>query len=264
MSETPNVYVLNLNRHPDRLEEMQKQLNSLGVNWERIEAVDALEASEEELDKYIDAFGPISRMGSGARACTVGHFKIWEKFLDTGKPIAFILEDDVKISHHFSMFIDEASKLADDVDILNFNRQNSRRAQKKLVVSKIGSVDGAYFAALRLLGPHYGTAGYMITRATALHLVNTIKRTNVPIDHLLFNPNVSSFSRTSRIYQTFPAMVEPDTANFQTSIQREVIHGSGNWRNKLTRGYYETNRIPAIMLQLLLNRAAIRVLTFRK
>lgn len=47
-----------------------------------------------------------------------------------GKPVAFILEDDIKVSRHFFAFIEEASRLVDDVDVLNFNRQNSRRAQK--------------------------------------------------------------------------------------------------------------------------------------
>jgi glycosyl transferase family 25 len=130
MSETPKIYILNLNMHPARLEAMQNHLNGLDLEWERVEAIDALETSEDELNKYTDSAGPIQRMGSGARACTVGHFKIWERFLDMGKPAAFILEDDIKVSRHFFAFIEEASRLVDDVDVLNFNRQNSRRAQK--------------------------------------------------------------------------------------------------------------------------------------
>ena len=259
MSKISKVYFLNLERHPDRLGNMQNQLNNLGLEADRVEAIDALKADEAELGKYVDVVGPIPRMGPGARACTAGHFKIWKKFLDTGAPVAFILEDDIIISRHFPAFIDEASKLADDVDILNFNRQEL----KKMVVSKIGAIQGISFAAMRLLGPHYGTAGYMITRATAEHLINNIKRTNIPIDHLLFNPNVSSFNRFSRIYQAFPAVTEPDKVRFQTSIQGQVVHGSSKWRNKLTRGYYEINRIPAILLQVLLNRAEIKVLNFK-
>lgn len=263
MTKMSKVYFLNLRRHPKRLANMINQLRNLELEAERVEAIDALKADEAELYKYVDVVGPIPRMGPGARACTAGHFKIWEKFLDTGAPVAFILEDDIIISRHFPAFIDEASKLADDVDILNFNRQNSKKELKKLVVSKIGTIQGTSFSAMRLLGPHYGTAGYMITRATAEHLVNNIKRTNIPIDHLLFNPNVSSFNRFFRIYQAFPAVTKPDKVQFQTSIQRQVVHGSSKWRNKLTRGYYEINRMPAIVLQVLLNRAEIKVLSFK-
>ncbi len=123
MTKPPRVYVLNLNRHADRLASVQGQLDSLGVSWERFEAIDALDAREEDLGKYIEAHGPIPRMGRGARACTAGHFKIWKKFLETGEAVAFILEDDVAISRHFPAFIVEASKFAGDVDILNFNSQ---------------------------------------------------------------------------------------------------------------------------------------------
>ncbi len=212
--------------------------------------------------EFTDAAGPIPRMGAGARACTVGHFKIWKKFLETDASVAFILEDDVRISEGFPAFVKAAASYSNEVDILNFNRQNSKREQKKLVVSKINPLIDDVFEGKQLLGPHYGTAGYMITRSAAERLCYQIKRTNVPIDHLLFNPNVSGFNRSSRIYQAFPATVEPDVEKFQTSIQEEVIPTSLHWRKKLSRAYYETNRIPSILVQYILGRAMVQILDF--
>jgi len=263
MPESARIYYLNLDRHPDRRANMDKQFSNLGLDAERVAAIDAETASEAELNNYVDAAGPIPRMGAGARACTVGHFLIWEKFLKTDAKVAFILEDDAKVSSAFAEFVDEAVKISDEVEILNFNRQNSKGDTKKLVVAKAGVLQTPVFDAMRLLGPHYGTAGYMITRATAQRLVHQIKRTNIPIDHLLFNPNVSNFNRSSRIYQSFPAMVEPDIARFATSIQSEAVPNSVHWRKKLSRAYYETNRIPFLLLQMALNRAAVRNLYFQ-
>ncbi|WP_287018327.1 glycosyltransferase family 25 protein [Cycloclasticus sp.] len=262
MKTGPHIYVLNLDRHKARLENMRHQLEILGLAWERIAAVDAQQASEEELKEYTDATGPIPRMGAGARACTVGHFKIWKTFLETDAPVAFILEDDVRISERFSDFVEAAPSYSNEVDILNFNRQNSKREQKKLVVSKINPLIDSTFEGKQLLGPHYGTAGYMITRSTAERLCHRIKRTNVPIDHLLFNPNVSTFNRSSRIYQAFPAIVEPDVEKFQTSIQKENIPTSTHWWKKLARLYYETNRIPSMLTHYILGRAEIQILDF--
>ena len=264
MNTVPDIYFLNLDRHENRFENMRDQLNNLGLSWERIAAVDALQATEEELEQYTDAAGPIPRMGAGARACTAGHFIIWNEFLETDAPVAFILEDDVRISDTFPDFLKMAATYAADVDILNFNRQDSKRDQKKLIVSKIAPLKNDTFEAKRLLGPHYGTAGYMITRSAAERLLHQIRRTNIPIDHLLFNPNVSGLNRSSRIYQAFPAMVEPDTDMFQTSIQAEVIPTSVHWRKKLSRAYYETNRIPSILGQYLLGRAEVQILNFRE
>jgi glycosyl transferase family 25 len=262
VNTAPDVYFLNLDRHKNRFENLRHQLDNLGLTWERIAAVDAQQASEEELEKYTDATGPIPRMGAGARACTVGHFKIWKKFLETDATVAFVLEDDVKISERFPAFVESAASYSNEVDILNFNRQNSKREQKKLVVSKINPLIGDVFEGKQLLGPHYGTAGYMITRSAAERLCNQIKRTNVPIDHLLFNPNVSDFNKSSLIYQAFPAMVEPDVEKFQTSIQEESVPTSTHWRKKLSRAYFETNRIPFLLGQYVLRRAAVQILDF--
>lgn len=262
MSETPKVYFLNLNRHPDRLEAMQIQLNRLGIKSERVEAIDALEASEEELFRYIDPTGPIPRMGAGARACTAGHFKIWEEFLGSGKSVAFILEDDARISSKFKDFMLDAVGLADNLDILNFNLQAPRHKEKKLFVAKRSSYQREIFSADRLLGPHFGTAGYMITRKTAHRLIKEIKRTNVPIDHLLFNPNVSEFCRKSRIYQTFPALVKPSPEIFATSIQSENIPNARSWPNRLKRGYYEINQAPRLFAGLVLGQVKVKTLEF--
>mgnify|MGYP002640257134 CR=1 FL=1 len=262
MNTGPDIYLLNLDRHKTRLENLRTQLDDLGLTWERVVAVDAKDASEEELAKYTDPTGPIPRMGAGARACTAGHFKIWERFLETNARVAFILEDDVRVSKKLAAFVKTAPAYANEVDILNFNRQKSRRTQKKLVVSKVAPITSDVFTGRRLLGPHYGTAGYMITRSAAERLCYHIGRTNVPIDHLLFNPNVSSFNTSSRIYQAFPAMVEPDVKKFQTSIQGEHIPASVHWRKRLSRGYYETNRIPSMLGQYLLGRAEVKTLRF--
>ena len=259
----PDIYFLNLDRHKDRFENLRNQLENLDLTWERIAAVDARQASEEELAEYTDPTGPIPRMGGGTRACTAGHFKIWKKFLETRAPVAFILEDDVRISKGFADFVKMATGYADEVDVLNFNRQNSKRDKKKLFVSKIAPLSNDIFIGKRLLGVHYGTAGYMVTRKAAERLCNQIKRTNVPVDHLLFNPNVSSFSRSAHIYQSFPAMVEPDVETFETSIQNEVVPASVGWYKKILRAYYETNRVPSIITQLLLGRAQVKTLNFK-
>lgn len=262
METSPDVYFLNLDRHKKRLDNMAAQLNGIGLTWERVAAIDAQQANEEELDEYVDAVGPIPRMGAAARAVTAGHFIIWKKFLETDAPIAFVLEDDVRISESFPQFVKVVAGYSNDVDIFNFNRQDSKRANKKLAVSKIDPLFNDVFEGRPLIGMDCGTSGYMITRSAAERLCHQIRRTNAPIDHLLFNPNVSSISRSVRIYQAFPAVVGPDVEKFQTSIQNEAIPTSTQWHKKLLRAYCVTNRLPSMLLQCLLGRAKIQILDF--
>lgn len=256
------TYVLNLDRHPERLAEIGRQLDAQDIDWQRFSAIDSLSAQTEVLDQFTDDKGPIPRMGAGARACTVGHFLMWKEFLTTGVRVAFILEDDARISSKFKAFMSEAVNLADNLDILNFNRQSPRHKEKKLFVAKRSSYQRDLFTADRLLGPHFGTAGYMITRETAIHLIEDITRTNVPIDHLLFNPNVSEFCRKSRIYQTFPAMVKPSPEIFATSIQKEKVPNARSWPNRLRRGYYEVNQAPRLFAGLVAGQVKVKTLEF--
>jgi len=262
MKEKPVIYLLNLDRHKNRLKNAQKQLEQQNLSFERFAAIDARDAGEDILSEFTDKTGPIPRMGAGARACTVGHFNMWKQFLKTDARNAFILEDDIRISNSFAEFLVMATECSKDVDILNFNRQDSKRTLKKLVVSKKNNLTKTGFIAQSLLGPHYGTAGYMITRAAAEFLCYQVKRTNIPIDHLLFNPNVSKFNRSWRIYQTFPAFVEPDVAQFQTSIQKETVVASGRIGKRLLRAYYEINRVPFLATQILFGQAEIKPLRF--
>jgi len=262
MPPNPPIYVLNLSRHTKRLESMRTQLKKQNLNWERFPAIDANYASEKELFEFTDPKGPIPRMGAGARACTCGHFKIWLHFLSTNAPVAFILEDDAILSKEFSNFITESERHVSQIEILNFNRQNSKGLHKKLVVSKKNVLSTSIFTAQKLLAPHYGTAGYMITRNAASILINNIKRTNMPIDHLLFNPNISKFSKNFNVYQSFPAFSEPNIQTFNTSIQDEMIPESFSLLNKIKRSYHEIRQVPLLIFQLLIKIAEIKILQF--
>lgn len=256
------TYVLNLDRHPERLAEIGRQLNAQNIDWQRFSAIDASSAPKKCLDQFTDATGPIPRMGAGARACTAGHFLIWKDFLSSGAQVAFILEDDARISSKFGAFMSESVSLADELDILNFNCQAKRHKEKRLLVARRSAYQLKLFTAERLLGLHFGTAGYMITRKTALHLIEDIARTNIPIDHLLFNPNVSEFCRKSRIFQAFPAFVRPTPETFATSIQKEKVPGARSWPNRLKRGYYEVNQAPRLIAGLVFRKVTIRALDF--
>jgi len=264
LGETPKIYVLNLDRHPDRLANIQRQMDHFGLAFIRFPAIDAKIADPQELDEYVDRKGPIPRMGASARAVTAGHFRIWKAFLETDAPVAFILEDDVRISESFPDFLRGATQFAKRVDILNFNRQDSTGLEKKLILAKKNQIKTDTFVGKKLLSLHFGAAGYMVSRTAAQNLCAEVQRTDVPIDHLLFNPNVSKYARGAKVYQSFPAFVEPDKDRFETSIQDEYIPESTSLRNKLFRAYYEVRGVPSIAAKLLTGRAEIQVLKYHE
>src|SRR5882757_102341 len=92
------VYIVNLARRPDRLERLGGRLDALGIAWQRVEALDAQQASEAELDAVISATGPLGRLGNADRACTVSHMRAWSALLATDAPFGLVLEDDIYLT----------------------------------------------------------------------------------------------------------------------------------------------------------------------
>jgi glycosyl transferase family 25 len=241
-----STYVLNLDRHPDRLARMAEQLDAQGIAWARFAAVDASKVSEEVFDTLVAPTGPIPRMTRGARACTAGHIAILKVFLAEGSDYALVLEDDAVLAE--TLGNDLVALLATGAfDLLNLNRQTPRRGSKRLVVRRRSALTMDQFSVHDLVGIHYGTAGYLISRAAAQVVLDLYPRPNLPIDHILFNPNVSRLFGRIRIQQLFPALVRP-REGLVSSIQTEPVAEAGRYRNKLQRARTEIAVAPRLLL----------------
>jgi GR25 family glycosyltransferase involved in LPS biosynthesis len=78
------IYLINLDRHPERLAHMRKQLN--GVPFERISAVDG--SKDPTTTKGLSRF---------ELACLESHKLAWRQFLNCPEGCACFLEDDLHI-----------------------------------------------------------------------------------------------------------------------------------------------------------------------
>ena len=93
------VFVINLDRRPDRWEAMSAQLDRLGIGAVRIPAVDGrLLAAQEERDRGRNGNPPGRDLSLGETACVWSHRDALRAFLDTGERAALILEDDVELA----------------------------------------------------------------------------------------------------------------------------------------------------------------------
>lgn len=254
------TYVLNLDRHPDRLARMTQQATDAGIGFERIPAVDASLLSDRAMDALVAPNGPIPRMPKGARACTASHIDMYRRFLKTDADYALILEDDAMLSPDLGA--DVAGLVQDgDFDILNLNRQTPRGAVKKLVVGRQGR-QVAGFDVRRLAGIHYGTAGYLISRHAAQVVLSVYPRPNAPIDHLLFNPNISKLFGMLRIEQAFLALVKPQEDE-ASSIQTVAVGGSDSLWNKLRRTRAEVSNVPKLLILAAMKRVEVKHLSWK-
>lgn len=172
------AYCINLDRATARWAEMAPRLEGLGLQVMRFAAIDG-RADPERIRDALDAAAFRANMGRDALPAEVGcylsHLAVWKQFLETGKPVALVLEDDVVFHDDFLPALDAALGAVAQWDMLKLNRI---RAKLPLRQGRAGAwVLNAY------LGPATGFGGYLITRDLAERLLPRMLPMCLPVDY---------------------------------------------------------------------------------
>lgn len=172
------VFCINLDRAPQRWDQMQPRLEALGLPHTRFPAIDG-KADPARVASVLDAATFRRNMGRPALAAEVGcylsHLAVWEAFLTTANPVALVLEDDVVFHADFLPALDAALAAADRWDMLKLNRI---RAKLPIRQGRAGDwVLNAY------LGPATGFGAYLITRDLAARLLPRMLPVRMPVDY---------------------------------------------------------------------------------
>ena len=123
------VYVINLKHRDDRLNKMDKMLNSIGgkfSEYERFEAVNGKLITEEEKNSLLSlkskriynnptSFKDIRTLG--AIGCYKSHIGVWELALENGEKEIMVLEDDIKLKLDVVKLKEYIITRPDDYDI---------------------------------------------------------------------------------------------------------------------------------------------------
>ncbi len=220
------AYLINLDRSPERLHFFEKQASLSGIEFERISAVDGRQLSSEELAAAVAQtfeFQPIS-------ACEIGlfmsHKRAWEKLVASGDPHVAVFEDDAVLSLSLRLVLD-----AIDASELDFDVIKLESTLRPVVCARQTETLKSGTLLQRLHTWHGGTAGYVISAASARKLLNLKVRLADPIDQVMFNP-LSRVSSQLNIFQLNPAaciqkdILEQENPNaFGTTINRNVTGG---------------------------------------
>ena len=193
------VYLINLDRSPERLQFFEKQASVIGIEFKRISAVDGRQLSSEELAAAVAEkfeFQPIS-------ACEIGlfmsHKRAWEKLVASGKPHAAVFEDDAVLSPSTRLVLD-----AIDASELDFDVIKLESTLRPVVCARQTETLESGTVLQRLHTWHGGTAGYVISAGSARQLLMLKEQLADPIDQVMFNP-LSRVSSQLSIFQLNPA-----------------------------------------------------------
>jgi glycosyl transferase family 25 len=197
------VYLVNLDRRPDRRATMEAMAARLGLHIIRIPAVDAASAPTAQIDRLFAASGPLGEIPPGDKCCLLSHRLFWEQLVASGEDYATVLEDDAVLTASAPKFLTDASWIPPGVDLVKPEHYGPK-GQRILVSGRTAVAPG--FELARLRSRHTGTGGYIISRRAAQRLL-AIKQFHLPVDHLLFNPNNSPEFSWLAPQQLIPAVL---------------------------------------------------------
>lgn len=205
-SQAMNVYLINLDRSPDRLAWMSSRLNQLAITPVRVPAVDGRQLSADVLSRWESVRHPRFGMGPGEVACFLSHRRVWELIVSGNQPWGLVVEDDIHISDQLTKFITNDNWVPADAGIVK-----AETAKQRVWLSAERSRE-IHLHNLRVLRSHHGgSAAYFVSKETARWMLKETEDFCTTVDQLLFNPDFK-IAKHLRIYQIDPALAAQDWA----------------------------------------------------
>jgi glycosyl transferase family 25 len=197
-----DIYLINLARRPDRLAAMASQAGKLGLSLTRRNARDAKDESDGTLARWFRQDGPLGEIPRGDQCCSLSHRDAWQALLDSGAPYAAVLEDDVVLKDGARFVLGGTGWIPTSVDLIKLEHYGP--SGQSVLLSDFVSV-GQGFRIARMHSRHTGAAAYILSRQAA-ELLLAIPQFDLPVDHLLFNPNNSNVFARLQPWQLLPTI----------------------------------------------------------
>ena len=108
------IYVINLERHKDRLANIKAQSKKLRFEFERVNAIDALKLNDDDIKRHYDR-EKSKKLGlqpfkNGLIACGLSHMQCWKRIAENRKPACVLEDDAVILDENFAEILEEIQK----------------------------------------------------------------------------------------------------------------------------------------------------------
>ncbi len=252
------IYLINLARRPDRWAAMAEQAGRLGLALTRLAAIDARDARPESLDRWFPPKGPLGEIPKGDKCCSLSHRAAWEQLLESGDDYAAVLEDDVVLRSGADFVLGGTKWIPRGLDLIKLEHYGP--PGQAVLLSDFAEI-GRGFRLGRLRSRHTGAAAYILSRKAAEILVS-IPRFDLPVDHLLFNPNNSKIFVRLEPWQLLPPIArQQDFVGDSSDIEGWRAHlrkfGLSYARRELIRFGYDLKLLPGQIALLATGRARL-------
>lgn len=215
------VFVINLDRRPDRWAAMSGQLDRLGIEPVRIPALDAEQATTKNFEPYVslDVWARRREHDFASAACFVSHRAALVTFLDeTAARFALILEDDVKLASDLPLFLEAAVLMLPSTCLLNLDVVVGHRRPRRPLGRSLETVQGRKLHPIATWIP--GAGAYLVTRAAAETIVERCHGVTEAFDVFVFDMRVSKLARQLRPLLAQPALADHQASVFTSDIEK--------------------------------------------
>jgi glycosyl transferase, family 25 len=176
------VYVINLDRSPERLAQISKRLATLEVSFERIAAFDASKQDLSVCKIDREAFTRVhgrKNVRDAEIGCHQSHVIVLKKFMQSDKQFAVIFEDDIHVGDGLSATLDQLKNWHahwDIVPIFHWHRGTPLQIQH-----------AGKYALNVFLTSVTSSAAYVVNRHAAKTLLDYMQTQTACVDHELFD-----------------------------------------------------------------------------
>jgi len=166
------VFCINLDRRPERYDLFTKQRGVAELKIQRVSAVDGAKINPVK-SPYISNQTKINILHNtrrshgeidtiGAIGCSLSHYSVWKRFLETDSSHCLVLEDDAQVRHGLTELVKAASVGVPDFDVWLL----SYKLYDKTLLP-VGQGSKAWKSPVNF----WGTSAYIVSRAGAKRLM---------------------------------------------------------------------------------------------
>jgi glycosyl transferase family 25 len=222
-------YLINLDQDTERLAFFTSAFSALGIDFERIPAIDGRRFSETDYQAFTRErphhAHPWLR---GQMGCFLSHYAAWEKIAHGQDRFCAVFEDDIHASEDLASILNNDRWLPDEIDLVRLETSTNR---VRLSASPIQGPNerGVY----TVHSTSWCAGAYLINRRAAQQLIALPSNLHEPADAMLYNFEDSVLARKFRILQFNPAPCTQDKhlangrINFASNIEFPTATAQG-------------------------------------
>ena len=185
MASMPLIWVVSLERAPERRSFVVKSFTDVGLTYELVDAVDGTTLTLAERHSYSRARSlfEIGRgLMEGEVGCALSHLRLLQRMVDEHIPEVLIVEDDVAPTPALRRLLECRDRLPTDRDIVSFCSLSSSSSPR--AVDGVDLDDGYRVCTYRRM--LFGAQCYLITERAARRVLDVAYPIRMPHDELLY------------------------------------------------------------------------------